>query len=127
MEPLPAATIADLTPTDVTVKFYDGQLEAIPFNAPTDLVAISVETYTAKRAFQIAIEASRGCHFKGEFCAIQSPLSRARLVAPPLNLSTRFKGLGPTGWMSAYSILSLPPCEGCEIIGASIYTRRKSK
>jgi radical SAM superfamily enzyme YgiQ (UPF0313 family) len=31
-------------------------VEAIPYDEPTDLVAISVETYTAKRAYQIATE-----------------------------------------------------------------------
>jgi radical SAM superfamily enzyme YgiQ (UPF0313 family) len=54
MEPLPAATVAGLTPPDVEIRFYDDRLEAIPFDEPTDLVAISVETYTAKRAYQIA-------------------------------------------------------------------------
>ncbi|MEZ4636299.1 MAG: hypothetical protein R2856_15275 [Caldilineaceae bacterium] len=44
------------TPPDVDVKFYDDRMEAIPFDEPTDLVAISVETYTAKRAYQIASE-----------------------------------------------------------------------
>lgn len=56
MEPLPAATLAGLTPPDVDVAFYDDRMEVIPFNASTDLVAISVETYTAKRAYQIASE-----------------------------------------------------------------------
>ena len=56
MEPLPAATLAGLTPPGVDVKFYDDRMEAIPFDEPTDLVAISVETYTAKRAYQIASE-----------------------------------------------------------------------
>ena len=56
MEPLPAATIAGLTPRDVDVRFYDDRMELIPFDEPTDLVAISVETYTAKRAYQIATE-----------------------------------------------------------------------
>ncbi|MCB0162127.1 MAG: hypothetical protein KDD83_28515, partial [Caldilineaceae bacterium] len=50
MEPLPAAVIAGLTPDDVEVRFYDDRMETIPFDEPTDLVAISVETYTAKRA-----------------------------------------------------------------------------
>jgi len=54
MEPLPAATIAGLTPPDVEVRFYDDRLESIPLDEPTDLVAISVETYTAHRAYQIA-------------------------------------------------------------------------
>jgi radical SAM superfamily enzyme YgiQ (UPF0313 family) len=56
MEPLPPAAIAGLTPRDVEVKFYDDRMERIPFDEPTDLVAISVETYTAKRAYQIASE-----------------------------------------------------------------------
>ena len=59
MEPLPAATLAGLTPQDVTVKFYDDRMEDIPFDEPADLVAISVETYTAKRAYQIASEYRR--------------------------------------------------------------------
>ena len=59
MEPLPAATLAGLTPKDVAVRFYDDRMEDIPFDEPTDLVAISVETYTAKRAYQIATEYRR--------------------------------------------------------------------
>src|SRR4051794_18457112 len=54
MESLPAATLAGLTPSDVDIRFYDDRMELIPFDQPTDLVAISVETYTAKRAYQIA-------------------------------------------------------------------------
>src|SRR5262249_16241391 len=56
MEPLPAATLAGLTPKDVEIRFYDDRMEQIPFDEATDLVAISVETYTAKRAYQIATE-----------------------------------------------------------------------
>jgi len=59
MEPLPAATIAGLTPAGVEVRFYDDRLERIPFDEPTDLVAISVETYTARRAYQIASDYRR--------------------------------------------------------------------
>jgi radical SAM superfamily enzyme YgiQ (UPF0313 family) len=59
MEPLPPALIAALTPSDVDVRFYDDRMEAIPFDEPTDLVAISVETYTAKRAYQIASDYRR--------------------------------------------------------------------
>lgn len=54
MESLPAATLAGLTPKDVEIKFYDDRMEKIPFEESTDLVAISVETYTARRAYQIA-------------------------------------------------------------------------
>lgn len=56
MEPLPAAALAALAPAGTDVRFYDDRLEAIPFDEPTDLVALSVETYTAKRAYQIATE-----------------------------------------------------------------------
>jgi radical SAM superfamily enzyme YgiQ (UPF0313 family) len=59
MEPLPAAAIAGLTPKDVDVRFYDDRMEKIPFDEPTDAVALSLETYTAKRAYQIASEYRR--------------------------------------------------------------------
>ena len=59
MEPLPAATLAGLTPSGVDIRFYDDRMELIPYDEPTDLVAISVETYTARRAYQIASEYRR--------------------------------------------------------------------
>ena len=59
MEALPAATLAGLTPKDVEVRFYDDRMEQIAFDEPTDLVAISIETYTAKRAYQIGSEYRR--------------------------------------------------------------------
>ena len=59
MEPLPAALIAGLTPNDVDIRFYDDRMEKIPFEEPTDLVALSVETYTARRSYQIASEFRR--------------------------------------------------------------------
>lgn len=59
MEPISAAMIAALTPPDVEKRFYDDRLEPIPYDEPTDLAAISVETYTAKRAYQIASEYRR--------------------------------------------------------------------
>jgi radical SAM superfamily enzyme YgiQ (UPF0313 family) len=61
MEPLAPATLAGLTPRDrdTEIRFYDDRTEAIPFDEPADLVAMSVETYTAKRAYQIASEYRR--------------------------------------------------------------------
>ena len=61
MEPLAPATIAGLTPKDagIQIRFYDDRTEAIPYDEPTDLVAMSVETYTAKRSYQIASEFRR--------------------------------------------------------------------
>ncbi|WP_246838270.1 B12-binding domain-containing radical SAM protein [Leptospira meyeri] len=59
MESLPAAHLAGLTPKHIDIKFYDDRMEQIPFDENTDLVAISIETYTAKRAYQIATEYRR--------------------------------------------------------------------
>lgn len=59
MEPLAPAVLAGLTPNDVEVKFYDDRMELIPYDERTDLVAISVETYTARRAYEIASEYRR--------------------------------------------------------------------
>lgn len=60
MEPLPPATLAALTPRDEwDVSFYDDRMERVDFDAAADLVAISVETYTARRAYQIASEYRR--------------------------------------------------------------------
>lgn len=56
MEPLAPAVLAALTPPDIAISFFDDRMEAIPFDEPTNLVAITVETYTAKRAYQIATE-----------------------------------------------------------------------
>ncbi len=56
MEPLSAAAIAGLTPKDIDIRFYDDRMEKIPYDESTDAVVISIETYTAKRAYQIASE-----------------------------------------------------------------------
>lgn len=55
MEPLPIAVLAGLTGRHIELRFYDDRLETIPFDEPTDAVAIPVETYTARRAYQIAL------------------------------------------------------------------------
>ena len=54
MEPLSMALLASLMPAWVDVRFYDDRVDEIPFDEPTDLVAISVETFTALRAYKIA-------------------------------------------------------------------------
>ena len=56
MEPLAPAVLAALTPDDVEIRFYDDRMESIPYDEPADLVAITVETYTARRSYQIATE-----------------------------------------------------------------------
>jgi radical SAM superfamily enzyme YgiQ (UPF0313 family) len=61
MEPLSMALLASLMPPGVELTFFDDRLEEIDFDAPADLVAISVETFTALRAYKIAREfRSRG-------------------------------------------------------------------
>lgn len=59
LQPLPPATVAAQLPASVGRSFYDDRLEDIPFERPTDAVFISVETYTARRAWQIASEYRR--------------------------------------------------------------------
>ncbi len=54
MEPLVFAILAARTPDDVEVTLIDERLEAIPYDEPTDLVAITVETYNARHSYQIA-------------------------------------------------------------------------
>jgi radical SAM superfamily enzyme YgiQ (UPF0313 family) len=56
MEPLALAIVAALTPPDVEVVLFDDRIEPIPFDDPTDLVALTVETFTAKRAYEISDE-----------------------------------------------------------------------
>lgn len=54
MEPLCFAILKSLTPDDVHVELFDERLEPLPFDIDTDLVAMTVETYTARRAYQVA-------------------------------------------------------------------------
>lgn len=56
MEPLQLGVLAALTPGDINVVLHDDRMETIPYDEPTDLVAITVETYTAKRAYEICAE-----------------------------------------------------------------------
>ncbi len=54
MEPLCFAILKSLTPDVHDVCLYDERLEPVPYDEFTDLVAITVETYTARRAYQVA-------------------------------------------------------------------------
>jgi radical SAM superfamily enzyme YgiQ (UPF0313 family) len=56
MEPLTIAHLAALTPGDVDIAFFDDRMEDIDYDVEVDLVGISIETYTALRAYQIASE-----------------------------------------------------------------------
>ncbi len=59
MEPLQLGILAALTPSDIEVVMYDDRMETIPYGEPTDLVAITVETFTARRAYEISAEFRR--------------------------------------------------------------------
>lgn len=54
MEPLPLAVLAGATPRGVDLVLRDDRMEDIPFDDPVALAAISVETFNARRAYQIA-------------------------------------------------------------------------
>ncbi|MDX8412385.1 MAG: radical SAM protein [Mariprofundaceae bacterium] len=56
MEPLQLGVLAGLTPEDIEIVLHDDRMEPIPYDEHTDLVAITVETYTARRAYEIADE-----------------------------------------------------------------------
>ena len=56
MEPLTLGVVAACTPVDDECVLYDDRMEDIPFDEPTDLVAISVEIYNARRSYEIAAE-----------------------------------------------------------------------
>ncbi len=54
MEPLTIAVLKALTPPDVQTELFDDRIELIDYGTDTDLVCITVETYTAKRSYRIA-------------------------------------------------------------------------
>jgi len=54
MEPLTFAVLKGLTPPRHEVVLYDDRIDPIPYDDPTDLVALNTEIYTARRAYEIA-------------------------------------------------------------------------
>jgi hypothetical protein len=59
MQPLTIAALAGLTPDDIDLGFFDDRIEDVDYDAPTDLAGISVHTYSARRAYEIAAEFRR--------------------------------------------------------------------
>lgn len=59
MQPLSIAVLAAITPSSWDRSFFDDRLEEIDYDQPTDLAAISIETFTARRGYQIAAEYRR--------------------------------------------------------------------
>ena len=56
MEPLQLGVLAGLTPPGVDVELLDDRIDRIDYDEPTDLVAITVESFTARRAYEISAE-----------------------------------------------------------------------
>lgn len=56
MEPLTIAVLNSMIPSKWDREFYDDRIENINYETETDIVFITVETYTAKRAYFIANE-----------------------------------------------------------------------
>ena len=56
MEPLQLGLLGGLTPPGVDVRLLDDRIDTIDYDEPSDLVAITVETFTARRAYEIAVE-----------------------------------------------------------------------
>lgn len=54
MEPVAFAILAARTPPGVALALHDERLAPVPLDLDVDLVALTVETYTARRAYQIA-------------------------------------------------------------------------
>ncbi len=54
MEPLVFAILAGLTPPGIELDLFDERIEPIPDDPSADLVALTVGTYTARRAYQVA-------------------------------------------------------------------------
>jgi radical SAM superfamily enzyme YgiQ (UPF0313 family) len=56
LQPLALGVLAGLTPPGIEVEIIDDRFENIDFSSTRDLVGISVKTFTARRAYQIADE-----------------------------------------------------------------------
>ncbi len=54
MPPLCFAALSAHSPADVEIEFYDECLEEIPRELDTDLAALSVHTFSARRAYRLA-------------------------------------------------------------------------
>ena len=54
LQPLAIARLAAMTPPDWQITFFDDRLEPIDYGIATDLVALSIETYSSKRGYHIA-------------------------------------------------------------------------
>lgn len=54
LPPLSMGILAARTPKDFDIQFFDDRIETLPADDCPDIAAISVETFTARRAYEIA-------------------------------------------------------------------------
>ena len=54
VEPLAIAVLSGLTPPNFDIQFFDQMIEEVPLNLETEIVAISVQTFTALQAYELA-------------------------------------------------------------------------
>lgn len=55
MEPYALAIVAGAIPEGIDIQMYDDRFDEIDYDEKTDLVAITAETFTAKRAYAISL------------------------------------------------------------------------
>ena len=56
MEPLQLGVLGGLIPNDIEIKMFDDRMEKIKYDENFNIAMITVETYTARRAYEIAAE-----------------------------------------------------------------------
>ena len=56
MQPLQLGILGALIPDGIETCIYDDRIERIPYDEPCDIAMITVETFTAKRAYEISSE-----------------------------------------------------------------------
>ena len=54
LPPILFAILKALTPSGITLSFFDENIETVPLNIPCDLAAISIDTFTARRGYILA-------------------------------------------------------------------------
>ena len=60
MEPLALSTLAGMTPDDIDIEPIDERIDELPEIYEADLVGITIETYTAKRAYTMPKNSKTG-------------------------------------------------------------------
>ena len=54
MKPLLFAIMDEVTPKDIQVEYLDERVEDLPEKIDSDIIAFSVETFAARRAYKLA-------------------------------------------------------------------------